>query len=128
MSLSNIFNNFETVSAIGFIANQSSYAVTQLTNSIHLRPGTWLIVIKTPYSTNSGEQKICKVGINGVNASECLIGNYITFPTSYGTAEIVIKTTEAKDIYLEVISTMDRYTWDSNFLNRGGLIAIRLGD
>ena len=109
----------------GFITSSSSATSTALTNYIHLRKGIWLVIFKTPPSNSSST---CILNLEGNGGSgEFLVGEgFVTFQ-NYGCYTTIFKVNS--DLNLRLIAGASAsYSWLSNFLDRGGLAAIRVGD
>ena len=117
-------STLETVYTKGFIVSTSSAANTNLTNAITLVPGTWLIIMKTPNSTSSGT---CVLNLSGIDNSQYCIGQGFVTTLNYGTITTLVKITQTSTVRL-VAGSSQSYSWDSNYLDRGGLAAIRVAD
>ena len=124
MAVSKASKILEVVSTKGFITASSTSTNTPLTNSIYLRPGTWLLIIKTPYASNA--TATCVLNISGGDSPMILGPGYVTF-LNYGTLAIPYHLNIGSTISL-VSGASATYSWDSSYLDRGGLCAIRVGD
>ena len=125
MATSIISKILEIVYTKGFKVSSSSAANTELTNSISLRAGTWIIIMHTPTATNNTDT--CILDLKGITSSdEILTGTGFTTYLGYGTVVTLIKLTATRSITL-VAGSSQQYNWNSSYLNRGGLAAIRVG-
>ena len=126
MAISIISKILDIVYTKGFKVSRSTAANTELTNSISLRAGTWVIIMHTPTATDNTAQ--CILDLKGITSSdEILTGTGFTTYLGYGTVVTLLKLTATRSITL-VAGASATYEWNSSYLNRGGLAAIRVGD
>lgn len=124
MATSTIYKTTDVVYTKGFITGSSSATSTPLTHSITLRPGTWIVMMKTPAASGTGT---CILNLDGLQDGDYTIGQGFVTWLNYGTISTVIKTTQTRSIQL-VSGASASYSWLSSWLDRGGLAAIRVGD
>lgn len=117
--------DLESVYTNGFITNKSQQAITNLTNPITLRAGTWVVMVKTPYAIGSGQ---CLLQFGGLDPADFPLGIGFSTNLSYGTVVTQIKISSEKTVILQSASSTATYTWDSSTLGRGGVFAVRIGD
>ena len=95
-----------------------------LTDGITLPPGQYLIILKSPYSTSgSSTQFIMALDLNGTPAYNYGVCNPNT--PSYAQFVTIITLTETTVVRGLTVGGY-AVSWDSNYLTRGGIDAIRL--
>lgn len=101
-------------------ATSSTASYTQLTESVSLDPGKYIINIRSPYSTSASSSAFC------ITLDDVVQYNTIeTVPVSYGTYNIILEIASSCTMkYVTVSSTS--LSWDNAYLDRGGVNILKL--
>lgn len=116
----------QSYSAVWTATSSSAYG-TQLSNSITVPSGLYLLSFRTPVSADTAPAII---GLGGFSSAiTTFLGGTDTFsmnPT-YDEKTMIVRFSASATVYIGSKAS-NSMTWDSSYLTRGGLTAIRLGD
>lgn len=105
-----------------WVGTSSSSIGVRLTNSLVLPAGKYIIFVHSPYSLGNFTYYTVRFNING-----SFIENTVrSILNSHGEAMLIAEFTEETTIYLESAASTQTMSWDSQYLSRGGLEAIKL--
>lgn len=105
-----------------WIASTSSSEKTKLCQDVALSPGTYMLVIHTPYGATNVSNYIFSVVANDNYLSNCsIIGD-----TSYRTYTLMFTLNENSDVYFSS-GTGTNASWDSRYLDEAYANYIKIG-
>lgn len=108
-------------------ATASSAYGTQLSNSITVPSGLYLLSFRTPYSTDT---TTAMIGLGGFSSAiTTFIGgsDVVSMNPSQDEKTMIVRFSATATVYIGSKASA-QMTWDSSYLARGGLVAIRLAD
>lgn len=108
-------------------ATASSSYGTQLTDSVTVPSGLYLLSFRTPYSTGTGTAMIGLGGYVGANTTFIGGASSLSMRLSQDEQTMIVRFSASATIYINTKEGA-AMTWDSQYLGRGGLAAIRLAD
>ncbi len=89
--------------------------------------GLYLLSFRTPYSTGTGTAMIGLGGYVGANTTFIGGGDSLSMNPSQDEKTMIVRFSASATIYISAKAST-ALTWDSSYLGRGGLSAIRLAD
>lgn len=108
-------------------ATASSSYGTHLTDSITVPSGLYLLSMRTPYSTDTTPVMIGLGGYFSANTTFIGGGDSLSMNPSQDEKTMIVRFSATSTICISSKANA-QMTWDSSYLTRGGLTAIRLAD
>lgn len=116
----------QSYSAVWTATASSSYG-TQLSNSITVPSGLYLLSFRTPYSTDTTPIMIGLGGYVGANTTFLGGDAILSMNPTQDEKTMIVRFSAQSTIYISTKASASM-SWDSSYLNRGGFTAIRLAD
>ena len=110
------------VKTAAWIATSSNATNTPLTDSLNLSAGKYLLILQAPYTASISTQFYASISVDGIQSVDCgvLYGS-----NQYGQVCFVLELQASASVAGTTASGAS-FSWDSRYLDRGYLKAIRL--
>lgn len=99
-----------------WIASASSAVNTKLTQTLSVPKGKYIGIIHTPVSAGANNL----LGVLEIGGTQDL-STLLSIPPLYGRATVYFELSETKQVVLVAATGTTSYTWDSQYLDRGGM-------